>query len=53
MNNPWLPEKHRILDIIEETDLESTFVVEFQTPPYDMDNSLKSPCQRLAKRLFP
>lgn len=29
MNNPWLPEKHRILDIIEETDLESTFVVEF------------------------
>ena len=23
MNNPWLPQKHRILNIIEETDLES------------------------------
>lgn len=29
MNNPWMPEKHRILKIIEETDLESTFVVDF------------------------
>ena len=32
MNNPWLPQKHRILNIIEETDLESTFVVEFRDP---------------------
>ena len=33
MNNPWLPQKHRILNIIEETDLESTFVVEFRMLP--------------------
>ena len=32
MNNPWLPQKHRILNIIEETDLESTFIVEFKDP---------------------
>lgn len=30
MINPWMPEKHRIIDIIEETDLESTFIVEFE-----------------------
>lgn len=30
MKNPWLPEKHRILDIIQETELESTFIVEFK-----------------------
>lgn len=32
MTNPWLPERHRIVNIIEETDLESTFVVEFHNP---------------------
>ena len=32
MINPWLPERHRILEIIEETDMESTFVVEFNEP---------------------
>ena len=32
MINPWLPERHRILEIKEETDMESTFVVEFNEP---------------------
>lgn len=32
MINPWMPEKHRILNILEETDMESTFVVEFDDP---------------------
>ena len=32
MMNPWLPEKHKILDIIKETDMESTFVVEYDHP---------------------
>lgn len=32
MINPWMPAKHRILKIIEETDMESTFVVEFDEP---------------------
>ena len=39
MNNPWLPQKHRILNIIEETDLESTFVVEFRDPAKDRRSS--------------
>lgn len=32
MNNPWLPEKHKILKIIQETDMESTFVVAYDHP---------------------
>lgn len=32
MNNPWLPEKHEILEVIKETDMESTFVLAYDHP---------------------
>lgn len=53
MNNPWLPQKHRILNIIEETDLESTFIVEFKDPQIRHGQFFSSLCPRSEKHRFP